>query len=65
MVALTKYLPDPAPEINNIIDMSADAVEEPVATARELPAIPIALRRALSGYEMDMRRHAAACEAGR
>jgi hypothetical protein len=45
-------------------DEIVEVTPEPIAVTEALAALPI-VRKVLSGYEISMRRHAAACEAGR
>jgi hypothetical protein len=45
-------------------DEIVEIMPESIAVTEALAALPIA-RKVLSGYETSMRRHAAACEAGR
>jgi hypothetical protein len=45
-------------------DEIVEVMPESIAVTEALAALPI-VRKVLSGYETSMRRHAAACEAGR
>jgi hypothetical protein len=45
-------------------DEIIEVIPESIAVTEALAALPI-VRKVLSGYEISMRRHAAACEAGR